>query len=201
MSFSIIFYITLRFSRPTDDHAHRSELNDEDEECKSEGDVFVEDLSLPNMNSSQLQQPLAHAIRRHSSQCSADKIPLDRRWQWSKESGGLIDKGNPKKKQQKSTSSLTSKEDRIIYETPKSEQIQTSSCNNHVLSKKQSFTTIVTHENNDEQSNNKQVTKQILHTILNSMANNQEQADVNEFFENGPYTNPEDVMANIASTA
>ncbi|CAF0758903.1 unnamed protein product [Rotaria sp. Silwood1] len=199
-----------RFSRPTDDHAHRSELNDEDDECKSEGDVFIEESSLTNINSSQQQQqqqqqqPLStNVIRRHSSQRSAEKIPSERRWQWSKESGGLIDKGNRKKKQQ-SAINLSSKdkinqdEEQVVYETPLSEQIQPSY-------KKQSFhttTTTTTTENSDEQNNNnKQISKQILHAILNSMTNSQEQSVMNEFFENGPYTNPEETLTNITSTA
>ncbi|CAF2380381.1 unnamed protein product [Rotaria sp. Silwood2] len=193
-----------RFSRPTDDHAHRSELIDEDDECKSEGDVFIEESSLTNMNSPQQQQQQlsTNAIRRHSSQRSVEKTPSDRRWQWSKESGGLIDKGNRKKKQQQqSTTNLSSKdkiipdEEQVVYETPQSEQIQT-------LNKKQSLPTTTTTENSDEQNNNnKQISKQILHAILNSMTNNQEQTTMDEFFENGPYTNPEETLTNITSTA
>jgi len=75
------------------------------------------------------------------------------------------------------------------------------------LKKKRPFHTINTIESNTSngQNNNKQISKQILHAIMNSMNNNQEQSAIpapsvnDEFFENGPLTNPEETIANITT--
>ncbi|CAF0959999.1 unnamed protein product [Adineta steineri] len=163
-----------RFSRPTDDHAHRSELNDEDDECKSEGDVFIEDLSTPNISCHQQQS--SNIIQR---QQSVDELPSDRRWQWSKESGGLIDKGNRKKKQQSPITILTRKnkiEEQVVYETPQSDQIQTSECNTYSIKTKQS-------------------------SRISPINNHKIEAKTNDFFDIGPHTNPEEIMIKMTSSS
>jgi hypothetical protein len=75
------------------------------------------------------------------------------------------------------------------------------------MKKKRPFHTINTIESNTSngQNNNKQISKQILHAIMNSMNNNQEQSAIpapsvnDEFFANGPLTNPEETIANITT--
>ena len=141
-------------------------------------------------------------IRRHSSQRSADEVLSERRWQWSKESGGLIDKGNRKKKQ--STTNLPPKtkiqhheQEQVVYETPKSEQLSIPASTTYTLKKKQSLRT-----SEPTNESNKQISKQILHSIINnSTNNNQDQSTTDDFFENGPHTNPEETMVNITSSA
>jgi hypothetical protein len=219
-----------RFSRPTDDHAHRSDLNDDDD--RSEGDVFIEDspiksplniirhqsaINLSNNQSRRCQQHSSNSIRRHSSQCSAEEfIPSDRRYQRSKENPELIDINILKKKQSPITlitrKNKIKQDEQTVYEAPHSEQTQPPICNTHTLKKKRPFHTITAigssnghgHNNN----NNKQISKQILHAIMNSMNNNQEQSTIpprpasvnDEFFENGPLTNPEETIANITAS-
>jgi len=164
----------LRHSRPTDDHAHRSELLDEDDECKSEGDVFIEESSLMNI------------IQHHANQCLVEGSSSDRRWQWSKESGGLIENVHRKKKQPAIIRvTHENEEEQVVYEIPQSEQTSISKFEK-------------THSSPLTESNN---SKQILHTIIKSKTPNQEQIITDEFFENGPYTNPEETIANITSTA
>ena len=214
-----IFYFIYRFSRPIDDHARHSTVNDDDDD-KSEDDVFIEDpprkpipkitrhqsvLNLPNNESRHSQQQSANAIRRHVSQCSADDCASGRRFQQSKEI--LI------KKKQLPLTLITRKnkinqDEQILYEAPNSEKTEAPGCNSHTLKKKRSFHTINTARNNtsDGQNNNKQISKQILHAIMNSMNNNQEQSTIpspstnDEFFENGPLTNPEETIANITAS-
>ncbi len=89
-----------------------------------------------------------------------------------------------------------------VYETPHSEQTQTPVCNTHTLKKKRPFHTITA---TGQHNPNKQISKQILHAIMNSMNNNQEQVTVpaavnDEFFENGPLTNPEEPAPNITTS-
>jgi hypothetical protein len=197
--------LIFRFSRPTDDHAHRSDLNDdEDDECKSEGDVFIDESSVTTIN---LQQS-SNVIQRHSSQCSAEQLPSDRRWQWSKESGGLIEKNNRKKKQPitivtHKNEEEKEEEEQVVYEIPRSEQNSTLK-----LKKQPSSHSITLTEINIELNNNQPISKQILNAIKNSKNNNnnnnnntQEQTTMDEFFENGPHTNPEKTIVNITSSA
>ena len=183
-----------------DDVHHSTFDNSESNECKSEGKIFHVESSLSNMNSH--IGKFSNVIRRYSSQCSANEFSSGRRWQWSKESGGLIDKGNRKQQQQqqsniklKSKEKFNQVEEQAIYESLPSEQIQ-------ALKKTQSLNNAITNENSVEPNNNKPISKQILHAIMDTMTPNQEEeSSMNEFFENGPYTNPEETIANITSSA
>lgn len=211
-------------SRPTDKHAHQSQLDD-----VGDDDVFIVDpptkpplhitrhqsvINLSNNESRRLQQQALHGIRRHASQCSAEEfLPHDGRYPRSKENPELINL-NILKKIQSPITIITRKnkvhqDEQIFYETPQSEQIQMPICNTHTLKKKRPFHTITaTGSTSIKGQNNKQISKQILHAIMNSMNNNnQEQvpisprpisASVNdEFFDNGPHTNPEETIDNI----
>lgn len=155
------FQSFFRFSRPTDDHAHRSDLVDEDEECKSEGDVFIEESSATNVVQSPANPP-------HD-----DAITHDRRWQWSKESGGLIEKSIPKKKPLSTTT------------TPREQNIEVGAI--EAVPKEKSVDSA---EHKTESNSSKQ--------ILHSKKTNEEQATSDEFFENGPHTNPEESFATSA---
>ena len=194
-----LFYSVCRLNHPNDDDDdHHSKFDkSESNECKSEGNIFNVESSSINMNSH--ISKFSNVIRRYSSQCQADEFSSERRWHWSKESGGLIDKGNRKKKQQsnikvKSKEKFNHIEGQLIYESLPTEQIQ-------ALKKTQSSNNVMTNENNIEQNNNKQISKQVLHAIMNTMTRNREESSMNEFFENGPYTNPEETIANITSSA
>ncbi|CAF0937452.1 unnamed protein product [Adineta ricciae] len=183
-----------RFSRPTDDHAHHSELNDEDEELKSEGDVFIEESSTTHMNSPNRQ-----------TSPSIDESAPERRWQWSKETGGLIDKGAQRKKKSLIALPITlitrktkanQDEEQTAYEAPQSEQLPPPVKNIYPIKKTQSSHPLTTTDTNDHQPDtSKQVSKQILHAIMNSM-NNKSTVNADEFFENGPHTNPEETHVN-----
>lgn len=194
--FPLLTIFSCRFSRPTDDHAHHSELNDADEECKSEGDVFIEDLSTTNFN----------PIHSPANECSSD-----RRWQWSKESGGLIDKGDRKKKPQPSLplTLITRKhrsnqdEEPLVYEAPHSEHLPAPGKSAYPIKKTQSSHPF-TSGNPAESDSSKQVSKQILHAIMNSMTHgtiSPSQTDTDEFFEKGPHTNPEETAVSLAPSA
>ncbi|UJR35582.1 hypothetical protein I4U23_028335 [Adineta vaga] len=190
-----------RFSHPTDDHAHHSELNDEDEECKSEGDVFIEESSTLNLNPLQQTSP------------SVDDILPDRRWQWSKESHGLIDKGGNRKKKGQPSFPLTlitrknktnQNDEQTVYETPQSEQLPPTVKSSFPIKKTQSSHPLITTENDHESDGNKHVSKQILHAIMNSMNHTNKKShttNADEFFENGPHTNPEETLLNSISSS
>jgi hypothetical protein len=68
-------------------------------------------------------------------------------------------------------------EEQAVYEIPQSEQISSPT-----LKKKQSVHTNTPIESNIESNNNKQTA-------------------TDEFFENGPHTNPEEINMNITSSA
>jgi hypothetical protein len=216
------FDFLFRFSRPTDDHAHHSELNDDDED-RSEGDVFIEDspiksptniirhqsvINLPNNVLRRFQQQPSNAIRRHVSQCSADEFPpADRRYPRSKENPEFIQTNTLKKKSSPIT--LITRKNQInhdeqnVYEAPHSEQTHTRVSNSHTLKKTRPFHTITATGNShvNGQHNNKQISKQILHAIMHSMNNNQEPSITtgnDAFFEHGPLTNPEETVGNIS---
>jgi len=88
-------------------------------------------------------------------------------------------------------------EEQVVYETSQSEQIQPST-----LKKTPSPYIIASLASNDGlNNNNKHYSKQILYAIMNSKNNKQEQTTTDEFFENGPHTNPEETIANITSSA
>ncbi|CAF3390997.1 unnamed protein product [Rotaria sp. Silwood1] len=225
-----------RFNHPaTDDYVHRSELNDDDnnDDDKSEGDVFIEEtpikptpniirhqsvLNLPNNESRRFQQQSSYAIRRHASQCSSNEYTYDRHYQQSRENSQIIITNTLKKKPPPITlitrKNKLNQDEQFVYEAPHSDQTQVPMCNSHTTKKKRPFHTInvtgTTNSNNGQNNNNKQISKQILHAIMNSMNNNQEQTTIgppitlsssvnDEFFENGPLTNPEETMATIST--
>jgi len=110
----------------------------------------------------------------------------------------LIEKSNRKKKQQQPITIVTRKNEinqEDDYEIPQSEQNQTLK-----LKKQPSLHYITPTEINIELNNNKPISKQILNAIKKSK-NNQEQTKTDEFFENGPHTNPEETIVNITSSA
>ncbi len=140
----------------------------------------------------------------------------DRYYQQSKEDSELT-KTNFIKKKQSPVTLITRKKinqnEQIVYEASHSEQIQAPTCNTHTLKKKRPLHTITTTGNssaNGQNNNTKQISKQILHAIMNSMNNNQEQVRISprpasssvndEFFDNGPLTNPEETIANITTS-
>ncbi len=204
----LIFIIRIQFFS-LDDHSRHFE------DDGSEDDVFLEDspvklishvtrhqsiVNLPNHESHRLQQSSSKVIQRHASHCSAEELtPNNHRYQRLNE--------NFLKKKSTPITLITRKnkinrDEQNVYETPHSEQIQ---CNSHTLKKTRPFLTITTAGNSiaNGQTNNKQISKQILHAIMNSMNNNQEQLTANptrafsvndEFFENGPLTNPEEIL-------
>ena len=88
----------------------------------------------------------------------------------------------------------------LVYEAPHSEHMQLAVCDTHTLKKKRPFHTLTT----AGQNTNKQISKQILHAIMNSMNNNQEPTApiapsvTDEFFDNGPLSNPEESLTHLA---
>ncbi len=206
--FEIFFYFVYRFSRSVSNHVHPSEHNNDGE---SDDEVFIENTPIkssstitrhqsvvnpPNNEARRFQQQSSNIIRRHASQSSADE---------------LIHRNTLKKKQSPITiitrKNKINQDEQNVYEAPHSEQTQAPVCNSHTMKKKRPFHTINTIESNTSngQNNNKQISKQILHAIMNSMNNNQEQSAIpapsvnDEFFENGPLTNPEETIANITT--
>ena len=174
----------------------------------NDDEVFLTDSSLKPLSNITRHQSIVHLSRsdsrhfqRHTSQCSPEELSSNtRRYQRSTE--------NLLKKKSLPLTIITRKtklnpDEQNVYETPHSEHVQTSSCHSHTLKKQRPFHTITTSGGN----NNKQISKQILHAIMNSMNNTQEQQPsvtrtssvYDEFFENGPLTNPEDTLANITT--
>ena len=230
-----------RFSRPTDDYAYHSEPNDDDNDNvsdKSEDDVFIEEspvkpipiithrqsiVNLPKTGLRHFQQQSSNSIRQLASQCSADEFTSERCYRGSEENLQLININILKEKPPPITlitrKNKSNQDDQIVYEPPHSEQIRAPVRNSHTLRKNRPFHTInvmatsnSNGQNDISNNNNKQISKQILHAIMNSMNNNQEQSmkgppiasssSVNdEFFEKGPLTNPEETIANITTLA
>lgn len=172
-----------RFSRPTDDHAHRSDLiDDDDDQSKSDGDVFFEESSLKSTNNMACSS--THSSNAPSSnskqQGSTEKSPSERRWHWSKESGGLIDKGNRKKSSSSSAipanESIPEENHHEHHDEGEGEDIRSSDLAGKPLSPSDRSQKI-----NEEQ-------------VITSIA-------VDEFFENGPHTNPEEALAKLNQSA
>ncbi|CAF3696404.1 unnamed protein product [Adineta steineri] len=212
-----------QFSHSKDNHAQHSDHNDNDDDGDQSGadDVFIEDVPMkpipnltrhqsivnhPNNQSRRFQQTSSNTLRRHASQCSADEFKSER-----------INSNTLKKKSSPLTlitrKNKINQDEQIVYEAPLSEQTQAPICNTHTLKKKRPFHTINTigsSTNTTHNPTNKQISKQILHAIMNSMNNNQEQiiipsqaspSSVNdEFFENGPLTNPEETLTNVTTS-
>ncbi|UJR10384.1 hypothetical protein I4U23_014589 [Adineta vaga] len=212
-----------QLSRSNDNHIHHSEHDDDDKKAdQSDDEVFIEDkpskttskvtrhqsvITLPKNESRRFQQQRSiNVLRRHASQCSADEIA-------SLNSNAL-------KKQQSPITLITRKnhinrDEPMLYETPHSEQTQPSVCNTYTMKKKRPSHTNNTagcSNNNGQKNTNQQMSKQILHAIMNSMNNNQEPLSMtpppppipaspisvnDDFFENGPLTNPEETIANM----
>ena len=210
---------TCRFSRPTDDHAHHSELNDDegnpddDDEYKSEGDVFIEEslaTSITNIPSPQHQS--ANVVPAHHPKAPAvDRNPSERRWYWSKESGGLIDKGNRKKKSNGLIRHESTQEDSNYEQTEEdtfpSEPAVAAVVPCHAVLKKPSFRIATIAETNAEQHEAKLNPVPVLYVRKASISKDQEPpvTDVpgkssitDDFFDNGPHTNPEETSANLA---
>lgn len=154
----------------------------------------------PQTNSVRYQQQAATMFRRHASQCSADEYSNERRFQRAKENGENFKKTNSP------ITILTRKhrvahEDPLVYDTPNIEQNQMGT-----LKKKRSMTSL--NQVGQNQNNaNKQISKQILHAIMNSMNNIQDgngtaqTSTADEFFDNGPLSNPEETMVRIVDSS
>lgn len=173
----------------------------------NDDEVFLADSPIkPPLNMTRHQSIVnlpnseARHYQRHISQCSAEELTSNaRRYQRPNE--------NLPKKKSLPLTIITRKnklnpDEQNVYETPHSEQVHTPTCNSHTLKKQRPFHTI----NASGNTNTKQISKQILHAIMNSMNNTQEQPPAtrtssvyDEFFENGPLTNPEDTLANITT--
>ncbi|CAF3352517.1 unnamed protein product [Rotaria socialis] len=207
---------------------------DQHDNGKSDDDVFFEAsptksrskiirhqsvVNLPKNESRRFQQQSScTTIRRHASQCSSNEFTYDQRYLQTKENSQLILANAFMKKPPPPITIITRKNrlmqnEQIAYEEPQLEQTEIVLLNNHTVIKKRPCNTITTTTGTSEcsngQNNNKQVSKQILHAIMNSMNNNQEQSTAgppmvalsstvnDEFFENGPLTNPEETIVNI----
>ncbi|CAF1197311.1 unnamed protein product [Rotaria magnacalcarata] len=215
------------------DDDHVDDDDDEHDNGKSDDDVFLEAspkksrskiirhqsvVNLPKNESRRFQQQSScTTIRRHASQCSSNEFTYDQRYLQTKENSQLILANTFTKKTPPPITIITRKNrsmqsEQIAYEEPQLEQTETVLLNNHTVIKKRPCNTIITtgtSECSNGQNNNKQVSKQILHAIMNSMNNNQEQSTAgppivalssavnDEFFENGPLTNPEETIVNI----
>ena len=213
------------YSRPTDDHAQHSELNDDDDnpdyddECRSEGDVFIEDNSVKSITQipsphQQQQQPSANVSAPHPKVPSVERHPSDRRWHWSKESGGLIDKGNRKKKSNGLVRHDSTQEDSnheyIEQDTFASELPATTTSPSHAIYKKSPLRIATITEANSEQCEAQPSTVPVLYVRKASISKDHEQPaqDVPEkasvtddFFDNGPHTNPEETLAKLTASA
>lgn len=179
-------------------------------------------VHLPNSESRRFQQlSSCIALRRHASQYSTNEVAYEKRFQHTKENSELIVADMIKKKPPPITiitrkHRLTQNE-QMSFEIPQSEPADMSLSNSHTLKKKRPSNnsnlagTAMNHPGqNNNNNNNKQVSKQILHAIMNSM-NNQDQPSIgppaiafpssvnDEFFENGPLTNPEETLVNMTN--
>jgi hypothetical protein len=193
-------------------------MEDHAQDDESDDDVFLEDLpiklvtrhqSIVNLSNQELhrlqqQQPppplSSKAIQRYASHCSTEELTTNHhRYQRSNEN---ILKKKPSPITIITRKNKINRDEQNVYETPHSEQTQGPIYNSHTLKKTRPFHTITTigSNNTNEQTNNKQISKQILHAIMNSMNNNQEVKPTrafsvnDEFFENGPLTNPEETL-------
>lgn len=194
LNFNTFFVLLkIRYSRPTDDHAHRSEIIDEDDESKSDGDVFIEEplaKAVPQPIVPPIQSSI-RLVRSLSSQTANEKCVIERRWHWSKESGGLIDKGNRQTVPEKSldlpkevSPSLSSNETerKASSQVPIIEEIDTEKF-------ELKSTTNSVHEENPEHNEDEQ--EKIDHRTRSvSMTD--------DFFDNGPLTNPEETIAKLS---
>jgi len=89
---------------------------------------------------------------------------------------------------------IHNQDEQDLYETPHSEHHQQQQQQQQPSKPIRTFRTMSTTGNSN---NRKQISKQILHAIMNSM-NNKDATKVNEtFFEHGPHTNPDEVIANL----
>ena len=201
-------------SRRTSKKQHQQKLSSTDGEIlnkitdqldPNDDEVFLIDSPLKspsNITRHQSAVNLSNSeprhFHRHTSQYSADELtPNMRRYQRSNE--------NLLKKKALPLTIITRKnklnpDEQNVYETPHSEQVPSPTCHTHTLKKQRPFHTITASGN----GNNKQISKQILHAIMNSMNNTQDQPTrtssvYDEFFENGPLTNPEETLANITT--
>lgn len=163
-------------------------------------------LNPPNGEARRLPQQPGTLLRRHASQCSADEIMQDRRAQRAKENTEVVDRTHTLKKKPSPITILTRKNktnqnEPLVHDAPFSELTQPPACNTQTLKKKRPSHPL----NTSGQTNNKQISKQILHAIMNSMNNNQEPtvaiepSATDEFFDNGPLRNPEESLGHPPS--
>ena len=139
-------------------------IDDDDDQSKSEGDVFIEEPSM---------KPMSQIATLKSN--TNEKTPSERRWHWSKESGGLIEKGNRKKS---STSSAIRPNESIPEEVPK--------------------------EDDEDDEGERSKTTERVATPTSPKVKDERIAHstaVDEFFENGPLTNPEETLAKLNHSA
>ena len=104
-----------------------------------------------------------------------EKLSSERRWHWSKESGGLIEKGNRKKS---STSSAVRPNESIPEEGPKEEE-----------------------DEEHEQIKGPERVGTPTNGKFKGEAIPPIPSAVDEFFENGPLTNPEEALAKLNHSA
>ena len=199
-------------------HHHSEHDGDGKDGQSTDDDVFIEDkvvkprsnltrhqsaISTSKADSRRFQQQSSSVFRRHASQCSADDAPLINPMELKKQKSPLtlITRTNP-----------MNRDEAMTYETPQSEQMQPPVCNTHTMKKKRAFHTINTA--GCSTANNQQMSKQLLHAIMNSMNHNQEPLSntpppmpasptsvTDDFFENGPLTNPEEAIANMTPSS
>ena len=129
-----------------------------------------------------------NSVQQQPNQPTAEGSSSDRRWQWSKESNGLIEKVQRKKKQKQPAINPVApenEEESVVYEAPQSEQTSLSK-----FEKKLSTPSIISTETKNEPN-----------IIIKSKTPNEEHTVTDEFFDNGPYSNPEEAIAKKSSTA
>jgi hypothetical protein len=202
-----------RFSRPIDDHARSSELNDDDEESDSETDVFVDESQVKSTTN------VTALIAMPSSVCgqthhSNGKLAAERRWHWSKESGGLIDKGNRRNKstpvRPNDIMSDDSNYEHVEHNIELNEPTAISTCKHHILQRKQSFQIPTIMENDLLQYESNPNTDILPQYSSTSADQHDEQPAMesifrstsmtNDFFDNGPLTDPEETMIKLTTS-
>lgn len=163
--------------------------------------------SITNIPSPQHQS--ANVVSAHHPKAPpGDRNPSERRWYWSKESGGLIDKGNRKKKSNGLIRHESTQEDSNYEQTEEdtfpSEPAVTAVVPSHAVLKKPSFRIATIAETNAEQHEAKPSSVPVLYVRKASISKDEEppatetpgkSSITDDFFDNGPHTNPEETLA------
>ena len=150
------------------------------------------------------QQP-STVLRRQESQRSTEEIIVDRRPHRPKDIPEVVNTVVLKKKPSPITiitrKTSMKQEEQNVYETPQSDQMQVSVSNSQVSNKRRPSN--ATSVGSRGTNGNKQMSKQILHAIMNSMNNNQDglPATTEDFFDKGPLSNPEETISNITDSS